>query len=114
SREYGDANPTFTASYSGFKNSETLAISGVTGAPSLTTTATATSSVAGSPYTITATLGSLSSDNYAFAFFHGHLTITTAPLTVTAANATREYGAPNPAFTGTLTGVKNSDDITAT
>src|SRR5439155_2461988 len=41
SRLYGDANSTFTASYSGFKNGETLATSGVTGAPSLTTSATA-------------------------------------------------------------------------
>src|SRR5439155_25005097 len=29
-RAYGTANPAFTASYSGFKNSETLATSGVT------------------------------------------------------------------------------------
>ena len=28
SRVYGDANPTFTASYSGFKNGETLATLG--------------------------------------------------------------------------------------
>src|SRR5439155_1354616 len=51
-RQYSDPNPTFTASYSGFKNGETLATSGVTGSPSLTTTATATS--APGPYTITA------------------------------------------------------------
>ena len=37
SRGYGDGNPAFTASYSGFKNGETLATSGVTGSPSLTT-----------------------------------------------------------------------------
>src|SRR5437899_306378 len=41
-RTYGDSNPTFTASYAGFKNGETLATSGVTGSPSLTTTATPT------------------------------------------------------------------------
>src|SRR5207245_11446911 len=49
SREYGDANPVFTASYGGFKNGETLATSGVTGSPSLTTAATATSLVRGRP-----------------------------------------------------------------
>jgi hypothetical protein len=45
SRPYGVANPAFTASYSGFQNGETLATSGVTGSPSLTTVATPTSAV---------------------------------------------------------------------
>src|SRR5207247_2295621 len=44
-RFYGDANPAFTVRYSGFVNGETLGTSGVTGTPSETTTATATSSV---------------------------------------------------------------------
>jgi hypothetical protein len=34
-------------------------------------------------------------------------------LTVTAANASRVYGDPNPTFTGTITGIKNGDNITA-
>src|SRR5205814_9293503 len=38
-RIYGTPNPTFTATYSGFHGSDTFA-SSVTGAPSLTTTAT--------------------------------------------------------------------------
>jgi hypothetical protein len=42
------------------------------------------------------------------------LVVTSAPLTVTAANASRQVGAPNPAFTGTITGLQNSDSITAT
>ena len=37
SRAYGAANPTFTASYNGFVNGDTPAV--LTGAPSLTTTA---------------------------------------------------------------------------
>jgi hypothetical protein len=41
------------------------------------------------------------------------LVVMPAPLTVTAANATRAYGQPNPVFTGTLTGVTNGDNITA-
>src|SRR3954465_748816 len=32
---------------------------------------------------------------------------------VTPADATREYGDPNPAFTGNVVGLKNSDAITA-
>src|SRR2546428_7014849 len=68
SREYGDANPTFTATFSGFKNGETLTTSGVTGSPSLTTGVTATSAVAGSPYAIVATLGSLAAGDYTIMF----------------------------------------------
>ena len=40
--------------------------------------------------------------------------VTPATLTVTAANATRPYGAANPAFSGTVAGVVNGDQITAT
>jgi MBG domain-containing protein/Big-like domain-containing protein len=114
SRVYGDANPVFTASYSGFKNGETLATSGVTGSPSLTTSADPSSSVAGSPYTITAALGTLAAGNYSFSFVNGQLTVTKATLTVTADNKTRVYGDANPAFTGNVFGIKNGDNITAT
>src|SRR5438093_1583907 len=109
SRQYGDANPAFTASYGGFKNGETLATSGVTGSPSLATTATATSSVAGSPYTITAAAGTLAAGNYSFSFAHGQLTVTPASLTVTADDKSREYGDPNPVFTASYGGFKNSE-----
>ncbi|MGC2160435.1 MAG: Ig-like domain repeat protein, partial [Silvibacterium sp.] len=40
-------------------------------------------------------------------------TVAQAPLTVTAANATRVVGAANPTFTGTVTGVVNNDSLTA-
>ena len=39
------------------------------------------------------------------------LTVTQAPLTEVVNNATRAYGAPNPAFSGTLTGVAPGDTI---
>src|SRR5439155_1057652 len=108
---YGDANPAFSASYSGFKNSETLGTSGVTGSPSLSTRATATSSVAGSPYVITAALGSLAAGNYSFSFVHGALSVTKATLTVTADDKTREYGDANPAFSASYSGFKNSETL---
>jgi hypothetical protein len=69
--------PVFAASFSGFKNSETLATSGVTGASSLTTTATATSPVGN--YPIVAALGTLTATNYTFGFTNGALTITYEP-----------------------------------
>jgi hypothetical protein len=42
-----------------------------------------------------------------------NLVVSPAPLTVTAANASRPYGQTNPVFTGTITGVTNGDNITA-
>src|SRR5207245_5515098 len=92
SRAYGAANPTFTASYSGFVNGDTAAV--LSGSPSLTTPATA-SSPAGS-YTITTAQGTLSATNYTFASVNGTLTVNAAAVTVTANSATRTYGDTTP------------------
>ena len=107
---YGAANPTLTATISGFVNGETLATSGITGAAAVTTTATAATGV-GTP-AITVAVGSLVSANYAFTTFtDGVLTITKAPLTVTADNQNRAYGAAEPTFTATLTGFVNGESL---
>ena len=42
------------------------------------------------------------------------LLVLPAPLSVTATNATRLYGQTNPVFTGTITGIRNGDNISAT
>ena len=47
--------------------------------------------------------------NYTFAFVNGTLSITRAPLTVTANDATKRYGAANPAFTAKYSGFVNND-----
>src|SRR6185437_6307390 len=52
--------------------------------------------------------------NYTLSIVNGVLQISPAPLTVTAASVSRLYGDPNPVFTGTITGIKNGDNITAT
>src|SRR5206468_10989835 len=52
--------------------------------------------------------------NYTVTSNGGTLTITPAALSVTAANASRLYGDANPLFAGTITGIKNADNITAT
>src|SRR5439155_856865 len=93
SRQYGDANPAFDATISGFKNGENLATSGVTGTASCSSAAIANSTVAN--HTISCTIGSLSAHNYSFSFVNGTLTVTQATLTVTADNQTREYGDAN-------------------
>jgi hypothetical protein len=107
SRPYGDANPTLTALISGYRNGQNLASSGVTGAPSLTTDATATSPVG--PYDILATAGTLASANYSFTVFGGTLTVTKAPLTVTANNASREYGSTDTFDGYVISGFKNGE-----
>jgi VCBS repeat-containing protein len=52
--------------------------------------------------------------NYSIVFTGENMEITPASLVVTADNASRAYGEINPAFTGSLTGVVGSDNITAT
>ncbi len=72
SRIYGAANPAFTSTITGFVNGESQG-SVVTGAPSLTTTAT-TASAPGT-YPITAALGTLAATNYTFTFVNGTFTV---------------------------------------
>jgi len=111
SRVYGDPNPTFTYGITGLINGDSLAAA-VQGAPTITTTATASSSVAGGPYAINAALGTLTSAyNYGFVFAPGQLTINPATLTFTADLKTREYGDPNGILTGTLGGLRNGDTV---
>jgi hypothetical protein len=105
-RLYGATNPVLTASFSGFVNGENQSV--VSGAPTLSTTATTNSPVG--PYAITITNGTLSATNYAFAFSNGVLTVGPASLTVTANNQFRLYGATNPIFTATINGFVNSEN----
>ena len=106
-RLYGDANPAFTGTITGVKNNDAI---------------TATySSVADQPvrsvhsplcprwWTLLRRL-----INYSVLVTNGILTVSPAPLTVAGANATRIYGDPNPPLSGTITGIKNADNITAT
>ncbi|MDX2036629.1 MAG: Ig-like domain repeat protein [Isosphaeraceae bacterium] len=111
SRTYGATNPTFTASYTGFVNGETLGTSGVTGSPSLTTAAVPASPVNGSPFAIDAALGSLAATNYDFTFVSGELTITKAPLLVAADDTSRPYGEANPVFTASYSGFVNGETL---
>jgi hypothetical protein len=109
-RTYGDPNPTFTYTIVGFVNGENLATSDVTGSPALSTSASPASHVAGSPYTVTAAPGSLASVHYSFSFVNGLLTVTQAPLTITADDATKVYGAALPTLIVSYSGFVNGDD----
>ena len=105
SKIYGSALPTLTASYSGFVNGDTSA--SLTTQPTLSTTATASSHVAGSPYSITAT-GALDSD-YSISYVSGSLTVTPATLTIAADNQSKIYGTTLPTLTASYSGFVNGD-----
>jgi hypothetical protein len=110
SRSYGDPNPVFTGSVLGLFGEDTL--------PILYGTSATTNSAVGT-YAIVPTLGDsrstipISAANYTVALSNGTLTVTPQPLTVTPDNAARPYAAPNPAFTGRVTGLRNGDPINA-
>lgn len=103
-RIYGAANPEFTASYSGFQGADDIGI--LSGSPALTTTAGASSSVAGGPYPIVATNGTLIAANYDLAFINGQLTITPASTTnVVSVSANPSPTGSNVTLTATLTAI---------
>ena len=113
-RLYGAADPTVTATISGFVLGQTPATGGVTGGAGLNSNDTVTSPVG--HYTITPTVGTLGASNYAFTTFNtGTLSVTPAPLSVTAASRSKVYGVTltSANYTGTLTGVVAGDNITA-
>ena len=105
SRLYGSPNPVFTGTVAGVRNNDTIIVSYGTGA-------TASSSVGTYPIFpgVTATPASA---NYSITLVNGTLTITPLPLTVNVDSASRVYGDPNPAFTGTLADLRIGDNITA-
>ena len=100
---YGAALPSFTAGYSGFVNGDTAA--SLTTPVTLGTTATASSPVGA--YAITAS--GAADTNYSITEVNGTLTVTPAPLTITANNAGKVYGAALPSFTAGYSGFVNGD-----
>jgi hypothetical protein len=106
SRLYGDPNPAFTGTITGLKNGDNIgAIFSAAADP--------TSPVGNYAIIPTLTDPTNKLGNYSVTLNNGVLTVDPAPLSVVAADASRLYGDPNPAFTGTLTGIKNGDNITA-
>jgi Ca2+-binding RTX toxin-like protein len=75
SRLFGQNNPAFSASITGYVNGEVLATSGVSGSANLTTPATQFSPVGN--YAINAALGTLAATNYSFSFVNGTLSVQT-------------------------------------
>ena len=115
SRPYGETNPVFNGTLTGVVYGDNITATFVSAA-----TPGTPFGVYGpaTPYAIVPQLSDPDGRlvNYTVILTSGTLTITKAALTlyVTAHNATRYYGAPNPIFTGSLSNVLNGDNITAT
>jgi hypothetical protein len=105
SKTYGAANPSFSASYSGFVSGDDASVLG--GSLSFSTAATASSPVGTYPVTPSG----LTSATYAFSYVAANLTIDPAPLTITADDQSRAYGAADPTLTATPSGFVNGDDV---
>lgn len=105
-RSYGAANPILTGVVVGLVNGDNITAT-------YATAATAASPVGAYPISPSLVDPDNRLANYAPAVTNGTLLITPAPLTVTAAGATRVYGQTNPVFTGTILGLANGDNITA-
>jgi hypothetical protein len=105
-RMYGVANPSFTGTSNGLVASDNVAVS-------FTSTATPASGVGTYPITASFADPGHRLTNYMVSSTDGTLTVTDAGITITVANATRGYGAANPAFSGTILGVVDGDGISA-
>jgi hypothetical protein len=107
---YGAAVPAFSYQNTRFVNGQGASV--VLGKQNVTTTATSASHVADGPYPIRISTGSLAAANYAFATFNNaSLSVTPAPLTMTADSETKLYGAALPVLTDQITGFMNGDTI---
>src|SRR5437899_11367480 len=106
-RFYGDPNPSFTGTITGLRDGATITVT-------YSCVAYPTSPVGG--YLIIPTLVDPDNQlsNYTVTMNNGTITVSPAPLSVVADDATRAAGQPNPAFTGTIQGLKNGEAITAT
>jgi hypothetical protein len=106
-RFYGDPNPEFAGIVTGLAKDDTITV---------TYSSVATSTSAVGDYQIVATLNDPDHHlaNYVVTVNTGTLSIAPAPLSIVANDLTRGQNQPNPAtFTGTITGVKNGEAITA-
>jgi hypothetical protein len=112
-RPYGAANPAFSGTLTGVVAGDAITATYASAA------VPATPAGVYGPATAEAIIPALADPgtrlgNYEVTPTNGTLTIGKAVLTVVAAAADRPYGAANPVFSGTLTGVVAGDAITAT
>jgi LPXTG-site transpeptidase (sortase) family protein len=110
SKIYGDTFTAFTGVVTGIQPSDSITVTYASAG------AAATATVAGSPYTITATLNDPNTrlGNYTVTLNTGTLTVTQRPLVATSDDKNKAYGTVFTAFTGSVVGIQNNDNITPT
>ena len=101
---YGDANPEFNITYSGFRDGDSEVGFSV---PASISTIVDNSSKVGK-YDIVAS-GAVS-DKYEISYIPGSLTITKAPLIISAGNYTKKQGDAMPVFKASYAGFKNGEN----
>ena len=101
---YGDANPEFNITYSGFRDGDSEVGFSV---PASISIIVDNSSKVGK-YDIVAS-GAVS-DKYEISYIPGTLTITKAPLSISAGNYTKKQGDAMPVFKASYAGFKNGED----
>ena len=104
SKVYGDANPEFNITYSGFRDGDSEVGFSV---PASISTIVDNSSKVGK-YDIVAS-GAVS-DKYEISYIPGTLTVTKAPLSISAGNYTKKQGDAMPVFKASYTGFKNGEN----
>ncbi len=105
SRTYGEANPNFTITYSGFVNGENESV--LTTMPVAKTTASEKSTVGTYPITISGG----KAKNYTFEYEKGELTVNKASLGVQVMDVSKVYGSNNPTFNLSYSGLKNEETV---
>lgn len=101
-RVYGDPNPEFACSATGFVPGENLSNIGTT--PTYYCEATQLSNAG--TYKI---LAELDAKNYNITYKYGTLTVTKAPITASVINSSKIYGDSNPSFQLSFTGLRNNE-----
>ena len=101
---YGGAVPAITPSISGLQNGDNPSVLGA----GLTCGTTATSSSSVGNYA--STCSGAVDDNYDISYVDGSVTMTAAPLSITASSGTMTYGGSVPTITPIVAGLQNGDD----
>jgi len=109
---YGDAAPTYTVTYSGFKNSDTASNVTITGTVTYNDPYTQYTTDVGA-HTITPDVSNLSAANYSFKAANGTLTVAakTVTLTVTAGTSLVYNSASQNIYSVTANGLVNSQTL---
>lgn len=108
SKEYGEANPELTCTYSGFVKEETNAV--LTTQPTLGTSATAASGAGTYDITITGA----EADNYTFTYVDGKLTISQLIASLDWSNTELAYNGQEQKPTATVSNLVGNDQCTVT